>query len=101
MLETGFVILALAVLLWLHLSIPCAVMACGRPRPTADALRRRFMLAAIAWVLLVMGLAAVGALKRWDLRPPPLMGLLVCITRRWRCGSAMAVRPAPWCGGGT
>jgi len=54
MLEAGFVILALAVLLWLHVSIPRAAMLVAAAT-TADVLRRRFMLAAIAWVLLVMG----------------------------------------------
>ena len=54
-------------------------MACGDAPLAALALRRRFLAAAVAWVAIAMALAWTVCSKRWDMRPPPLMGLLVCI----------------------
>ncbi len=79
MIAAGFVVLSVAVLVWIDRSIPRAAMACGDAPLAALALRRRFLAAALAWVAIAMALAWIGVLKRWDVRPPPLMGLLVCI----------------------
>jgi hypothetical protein len=79
MIEAGFVILAVGVLLWFYSFIPRAAMACGDSRSAAHAQRQCFMIAALAWVALTMGLAWAGVLKRWDLRPPPLMGMFAGI----------------------
>lgn len=79
MIEAGFVILAAAVLLWAYLSIPRAAIACGDARPEAHAVRRRFLLAALAWIVVTMALAWTGVLARQDVRPPPFIGVLLCI----------------------
>ena len=79
MIAAGFAVLSVAVLVWTYRSIPRAAMACGDAPLAALALRRRFLAAAVAWVAIAMALAWIGVLKRWDVRPPPLMGLLVCI----------------------
>jgi len=58
MIEVGFVLLAVAVLLWFHTSIPRAAMACGDARSASHALRLRFMVAAVAWIAVREPLAA-------------------------------------------
>jgi hypothetical protein len=79
MIEAGFVILSAAVLLWFYTSIPRAAIACGDSRAAAHALRRRFMLAAVVWIGVTMGLAVAGVLGRWDRFPPPFMGVFAGI----------------------
>jgi hypothetical protein len=79
MLATGFVVLSAAVLVWCFVFIPRAAMACGDSAPSASRLRRRFLLAALAWTGLTLALAWAGVLARWDRRPPPLMFLFAAI----------------------
>jgi len=79
MIEVGFVVLAVAVLVWFHLSIPKAAIAVGDSQAAAHGLRLRFMVAADAWIALTMGLAYAGVIGQWDRRPPPLMLILVAI----------------------
>lgn len=79
MTAAGFVVIAGAILLWAWLSIRRAALACGDTAVAAERLRRRFLVAAGAWVGLVLLAAATGVLARWDLRPPPLMVMLVAI----------------------
>ena len=79
MIQAGFVLLAAAVLLWFYTSIPRAALACGDTRAAAHALRRKFMVAAVAWIGVTTALAAAGVLRQWDRFPPPLIGVLVSI----------------------
>ena len=79
MIEAGFVILAAAVLVWFYTSIPRAAMACGDSPATARTLQRRFLIVAIAWIALTLWLASAGIIRRWDVFPPPLMGVLASI----------------------
>jgi hypothetical protein len=79
MLEAGFVVLAVAVLHWFYTSIPRAAMTCGDSLASARALRLRFIVAAVAWIAMTMGLAYAGVLARWERRPPPLMGVFLGI----------------------
>ena len=65
MIEAGFVILPAAVLLWMHLSIPRAAMACGDAPLGGWRARRRFLLAALAWVAIDDG-AGVDRRARSD-----------------------------------
>ena len=84
MIAAGFVVLSAAVLVWVSCSIPRAAMACGdAPSCGATRLRRRFLLAALAWVALAMALAWTGVLERRDVRPPAVHGLLVCPSWCW------------------
>ena len=79
MIGAGFVALSAAVLAWCYLHIPRAARACGDSEHVAGELQRRFLLTALAWVAVTLGLAWSGVLARTDLRPPPLMGLLLAI----------------------
>ena len=75
----GFILITAAVLVWVYTSIPQAALACGDGRQAATALGNRFMAAVLGWIGLVLLAAWSGVLQRWDLRPPPLMGLLAAI----------------------
>jgi hypothetical protein len=79
LLPLGFVVIAGAILLWTVLALRRAVRACGDPPATRWRLTSRFIVGALVWVALVMGLAATGVLRRWDLRPPPMMFMLLAI----------------------
>lgn len=79
MIAAGFVALSAAVLAWCYVSIPRAAQACGDSELVARRFQRRFMIKALAWTAFVLGLAWSGALGRWDVRPAPLMGLLLAV----------------------
>lgn len=79
MIAAGFVALSAAVLAWCYVYIPRAARACGDSEAVARGLQRRFLLAALAWVAFTLALAGSGVLARTDLRPPPLMGLLLAV----------------------
>jgi len=79
MVKTGFVVIAAAILAWAWLSIGRAAVACGETPGAAERLRRRFLVTALAWVGIVLVVAESGVLRRWELRPPPMMFLFVAI----------------------
>jgi hypothetical protein len=75
----GFIIIAAALLVWASLTLRRASRACGDAPDVTSRLSRRFDLAAVAWVAVVLLAATSGVLSRWDLRPPPFMFLAAAI----------------------
>lgn len=72
--------------------------------PPADRRRvlARFTLGAIAWLVFTGALAASGLLARWDVRPPPLLLLVVpaiaipIVLARSAAGARLARAPLAW-----
>jgi hypothetical protein len=75
----GFVVIAASILAWTALALRRAADVCGDPPAVARQLLSRFLFGALAWIALTWTLAAAGVLRQWDLRPPPMMLVLVAI----------------------
>ncbi len=70
LLQRGFFIMAVALILIVRFGIGRASLASGDGPEVARRLTRRFEAWAAVWLAVVMGAAAAGAFQRWDWRPP-------------------------------
>ena len=70
LLQRGFFIMAVALILIVRFGIRRAALTCGDGPEAARRLTRQFDAWAAVWFAAVIIVAASGALRRWDWRPP-------------------------------
>jgi hypothetical protein len=79
--QLGFFIIAVVLILIVRFGIRRASLACGDGPDAARRLTRRFEAWAVAWFAIVIAVAASGALRHWEWRPPlfPVLALAMTV----------------------
>jgi hypothetical protein len=80
LLQRGFFLMAVALILIARFGVRRGSLACGDPPEIARSLTRRFEAWAAVWFALAIGAAASGVLRQWDWRPPPFAILAVLMS---------------------
>ena len=75
----AFVVIAAGLIAWAAVAVYRASLACGDSRGAARRRSIRVLAWAAVWVSLALTLSAAGVFRRWDLTPPPFLGLAASI----------------------